>query len=289
MPSDGGLKSTLWHAASFVGLVLFVVVCGIVMHELERPQEMAQNAQNARILSQLDAVYSIVRGQNETLAKELKPMFDNVQQNYANSDVWDLPGSFLYWFTVMSTIGYGSYCPKTWAGKTFTCIGGLLGVCYFGFMLEYWTAALKQFFDWVTVRTTRCCAFNAPAGVLALLVAWTAILSGYVCFFAAIAWLHEGWGYGDCVYFSIVTFTTIGFGDFAPSAGNTKFLYILLIYIGLMLLPYYLSTSQTLLKTLIRPSSDAHADEVMAYGEDDGRETGEDKAEPLNQGQSLAA
>ena len=56
----------------------------------------------------------------------------------------------------------------------------------------------------------------------------------YVVFFiivcaAVFHWL-EGWGWLDSIYFVVITFTTIGYGDFAPTTPLTK---LITIFVGL--------------------------------------------------------
>lgn len=47
----------------------------------------------------------------------------------------------------------------------------------------------------------------------------------------------EGWSWIDCVYFSVVTLTTVGYGDFAPvtTAGKLFTIFYIIIGIGLIL------------------------------------------------------
>jgi voltage-gated potassium channel Kch len=43
----------------------------------------------------------------------------------------------------------------------------------------------------------------------------------------------EGWNWIDCLYFSVVTLTTVGYGDIAPTTSGGKIFTIFYIIIGL--------------------------------------------------------
>ena len=47
----------------------------------------------------------------------------------------------------------------------------------------------------------------------------------------------EGWDWIDCLYFSVITLTTIGYGDFSPvtDAGKLFTLFYILIGLGMIL------------------------------------------------------
>ena len=62
----------------------------------------------------------------------------------------------------------------------------------------------------------------------------------YVAFFIVVTaavfhWL-EGWGWLDSIYFVVVTFTTIGYGDFAPTTPLTKLITIFVALNGVAIL-----------------------------------------------------
>ena len=49
---------------------------------------------------------------------------------------------------------------------------------------------------------------------------------------AAINYAFMDWTYFESIYFSMVTFTTIGFGDLTITNSNQKFIIILFSYFG---------------------------------------------------------
>lgn len=52
----------------------------------------------------------------------------------------------------------------------------------------------------------------------------------------------EGWSYLDAFYFSFITLTTIGFGDFAPQTDPGKVFTIIYIIIGVGIILSFINT-----------------------------------------------
>lgn len=52
----------------------------------------------------------------------------------------------------------------------------------------------------------------------------------------------EGWGYVDSLYFSVITLTTVGYGDFSPQTTGGKLFTIFYIFIGLGMILSFLQT-----------------------------------------------
>lgn len=52
----------------------------------------------------------------------------------------------------------------------------------------------------------------------------------------------EGWDYIDSLYFSVITLTTVGYGDFSPQTQGGKVFTIFYIFIGLGMILSFLHT-----------------------------------------------
>ena len=52
----------------------------------------------------------------------------------------------------------------------------------------------------------------------------------------------EGWGYLDSLYFSIITLTTIGYGDFSPQTTEGKMFTIFYIILGIGIILTFINT-----------------------------------------------
>ncbi len=57
----------------------------------------------------------------------------------------------------------------------------------------------------------------------------------------------EGWRYLDSLYFTVVTITTIGYGDFAPQTDTGKIVTIIFPFLGIGLVLYLFSLTSRLM------------------------------------------
>ena len=69
--------------------------------------------------------------------------------------------------------------------------------------------------------------WDDPRGRLAVVSVTTLITVGSIFYR-----LVEGWSWVDSLYFTIVTLTTVGYGDLAPSGPGSKLFTVLLIFAG---------------------------------------------------------
>ncbi|XP_066451401.1 potassium channel subfamily K member 5 [Eleutherodactylus coqui] len=161
---------------------------------------------------------------------------------------WNWANAVIFAATVITTIGYGNIAPKTSAGRLFCIIYGLFGVP----LCLTWISALGKFF---AGRAKRLGQFLTKRGVTlrkaqitctAIFILWGVVVHLVIPPF--IFMRTEGWDYIEGLYFSFITITTIGFGDYVAGV-NPKVSYGALyryfveiwIYLGLAWLSLFVN------------------------------------------------
>eukprot|EP00931_Biecheleriopsis_adriatica_P005745 TRINITY_DN107226_c0_g1_i1.p1 TRINITY_DN107226_c0_g1~~TRINITY_DN107226_c0_g1_i1.p1 ORF type:complete len:354 (+),score=68.58 TRINITY_DN107226_c0_g1_i1:32-1063(+) len=126
---------------------------------------------------------------------------------------WTFIGSVYFTFTIISTIGYGTFAPVTVGGQVLTVIIGIFGAACFGLWLTFVGRSLHKSSRRMAKRLCKNRAWEYIAFMLAFFVAYW--LLGALAFeeFAHLA--GDPWQYGECVYFAAITFLTIGLGDYS--------------------------------------------------------------------------
>ncbi|XP_041614502.1 potassium channel subfamily K member 5 isoform X3 [Vulpes vulpes] len=150
--------------------------------------------------------------------------------------------------TVITTIGYGNVAPKTPAGRLFCVFYGLFGVP----LCLTWISALGKFFGG---RAKRLGQFLTKRGVslrqaqitcTAIFIVWGVLVHLVIPPFVFM--VTEEWDYIEGLYYSFITISTIGFGDFVagvnPSANYHalyRYFVELWIYLGLAWLSLFVN------------------------------------------------
>ncbi|KFQ48766.1 Potassium channel subfamily K member 5, partial [Nestor notabilis] len=161
---------------------------------------------------------------------------------------WNWPNAVIFAATVITTIGYGNVSPKTPSGRLFCIFYGLFGVP----LCLTWISALGKFFGG---RAKRLGQFLTKRGVslrkaqitcTAIFIVWGVLVHLVIPPFVFM--VTEGWDYIEGLYFSFITITTIGFGDFVAGVNpdaNYHALYRyfveLWIYLGLAWLSLFVN------------------------------------------------
>ncbi|XP_019405167.1 PREDICTED: potassium channel subfamily K member 5 isoform X1 [Crocodylus porosus] len=161
---------------------------------------------------------------------------------------WNWPNAVIFAATVITTIGYGNVSPKTPSGRLFCIFYGLFGVP----LCLTWISALGKFFGG---RAKRLGQFLTKRGVslrqaqitcTAIFIMWGVLIHLVIPPFVFM--VTEGWDYIEGLYFSFITITTIGFGDFVAGVNpeaNYHALYRyfveLWIYLGLAWLSLFVN------------------------------------------------
>ena len=124
---------------------------------------------------------------------------------------------FYYFTVVMLATGYGSIAPKTHEGRIFLIFYAMGGIP----IALVFLASLGKMFDKLLDLSIQLLGKNMSKRRVVKIVAL--ILSSLlgICLFIFLPCIAfnslEPWDYFESVYFSFVTLTTIGFGDYVPS------------------------------------------------------------------------
>ncbi|XP_008591668.1 PREDICTED: potassium channel subfamily K member 5-like [Galeopterus variegatus] len=136
---------------------------------------------------------------------------------------WNWPNAMIFAATVITTIGYGNVAPKTPAGRLFCVFYGLSGVP----LCLTWISALGKFFGG---RAKRLGQFLTKRGVslrkaqitcTAIFILWGVLVHLVIPPFVFM--VTEEWNYIEGLYYSFITISTIGFGDFVAVSGQQTF------------------------------------------------------------------
>ncbi|XP_031408047.1 potassium channel subfamily K member 17-like [Meleagris gallopavo] len=137
-----------------------------------------------------------------------------IQGNTTSLDRWDFSGSFFFSISAVTTIGYGNLSPSTAAGRIFCILFALFGIPLnlvlmneIGQLMLLWVQHsahhLEEMFHWKIKA--------------ALLMKTCALVTGLLLFLLLPPLLFsnkEGWTYEESFYYSFITLSTIGFGDY---------------------------------------------------------------------------
>lgn len=161
---------------------------------------------------------------------------------------WNWPNAMIFAATVITTIGYGNVAPKTPAGRLFCVFYGLFGVP----LCLTWISALGKFFGG---RAKRLGQFLTRRGVslrkaqitcTAIFIVWGVLVHLVIPPFVFM--VTEEWDYIEGLYYSFITISTIGFGDFVAGVNPEckyhalyRYFVELWIYLGLAWLSLFVN------------------------------------------------
>lgn len=181
---------------------------------------------------------------------------------------WDFSSSLLFMTSLVTTIGYGHVSPLTQIGKFLTIILSAVGIPFTLtllsttgiILLSSLGSKLESFIALFVSRIQESSSYDATTNtwtsnvrgshhshskttflIRVLHLVFITITLTLVCFFIPAYFFHKvepEWSYFDAVYFSYISLTTIGLGDFIPAFGMTdicsyRLLTVIYLYVGL--------------------------------------------------------
>lgn len=157
---------------------------------------------------------------------------------------WDWETSVNFTFVTVTSIGYGDVAPTHWVSKLFfmlyyplgfVCLAYLISVLWRN-VLHKFDEALVKYFD-IKIMTDRQAKGYQAARIIFCLFLLALLWS----LGALLFWYNEGWRYLDALYFTFVTITTIGYGDFVPSSATPHFVFVMFVLCAIGILSFVLA------------------------------------------------
>ncbi|GLD63545.1 potassium channel subfamily K member 5-like protein [Lates japonicus] len=137
-------------------------------------------------------------------------------------NTWDWGNAIIFAASIVTTIGYGNIAPKTKGGRVFCILYGLCGIP----LCLVWISELGSFFG---DRAKRLSQVLIRKGVSVKKVQFTCtalfLLWGLVVHLLIPPFVFtslEEWSYLEGIYFSFITLTTVGFGDYVAGVNPDR-------------------------------------------------------------------
>ncbi|CAF3836379.1 unnamed protein product [Rotaria sp. Silwood1] len=216
-----GTQNVRTCALMFI-VLMYLMFGAAVFNALESKEEVRQRAllrsRMARILYKNETI------QNETIFNTLTAaIFENRHTRSGTAKQWTFPGAFYFSTLVVTLIGYGHTTPKTKGGKIFCMVYTVAGVPLNLIMFQSVGERLNAIISFVLSRLKRLFGFRRhKVSGFELIAVEFGMTTMLVLGGSFIFCKQEKWTYFESIYYSLVTFWTIGFGDFVPLASQQR-------------------------------------------------------------------
>ncbi|XP_062981469.1 potassium channel subfamily K member 16 [Elgaria multicarinata webbii] len=214
-----------WTLTLVMGYLFYLLLGAMVFQLLEKQAEAKSRDQfQIEKLKFLQNYTCLDRQALEQFVQVIMEAWEkgvNPEGNSTNPSNWDFSNSFFFAGTVVTTIGYGNLAPSTVDGQVFCVFYALFGVplnlAFLNQLGKGLSAHLINLERWVhkpgraRMVQTLTMVFFLTAGTLLFLV-FPPMIFSYV----------EGWSYGEGFYFTFITLSTIGFGDYVVGTDPNK-------------------------------------------------------------------
>ncbi|XP_029767949.1 potassium channel subfamily K member 16-like [Terrapene carolina triunguis] len=203
-----------------ISYATYLLLGAIVFWALEKNAEIEQKRaviqmkeaflQNFAHLTVAD-VEQFVKNLTDAVQRGVYPVGNESQTEVSN---WDFSNSFFFVGAVVSTIGYGTQCPKTVAGQIF-CVffasfGIPLTIVFLHRVSKMLSLLCERLGRWLYEKGMK----KKKIKFLTLLFFLVMGILVFLCLPSLVFQVVEGWSYSEGIYFAFITLSTIGFGDY---------------------------------------------------------------------------
>uniref|UniRef100_U3K8S6 Potassium two pore domain channel subfamily K member 17 n=1 Tax=Ficedula albicollis TaxID=59894 RepID=U3K8S6_FICAL len=215
----GAVRRRRWGVA--VLLAAYVGYLGMgaaVLQALERPVEVQVARRLLREYLGLLANHSCLR--EPALQRLMEGIIQayksgiTLQGNTTSLGRWDYSGSFFFSISAITTIGYGNLSPSTAVGRIFCIVFALFGIPLNLVLLNEIGQLMLLGVQHCARRLEEVLHWQNKASFL---MKTCALVTGLLLFLLLPPLLFsdkEGWSYEEGFYYSFITLSTIGFGDY---------------------------------------------------------------------------
>lgn len=217
-------------------LIVLLGAGGVVFNKLERQAELEHYQRNAFFYNQMRELYEMkackqawmremkfCRKQEEFHAL-LKQFFERSGNEMEDRKMWTFSGSVFFVITLVTTLGYGNFHPRTPHGQLFTVLFGLVGLPVMCYVLSHFGRIIVDV--WMPILPFGRSRERRIGVLCVVMVAF--ILVGGILFKTL-----EAWSFLQSCYFAAMTLMSIGFGDYLPSSFYSRLAASIFILLGL--------------------------------------------------------
>lgn len=168
----------------------------------------------------------------DTMAERMELVLEYAEDKAAAPTItdgtysWSRSSACFFAFTVVTTIGYGSFAPATLMGKLFTIPFGTGGIILGGYTLSLVGSVITLSIELIIFKLTK----KTIPDQVHLLASFSVFVVYMLLWALVFDKLKEepDWDYIEAVYYCFITLTTIGFGDYVP---DDKYLPYTIVFI----------------------------------------------------------
>ncbi|XP_063678701.1 uncharacterized protein LOC134814493 isoform X5 [Bolinopsis microptera] len=243
-------------------LAFYMCIGAAIFCAIEREEEKEHSREMIEMWDKFQKENSIPQEKMDKFLHKHYEMCEMGDHNHEGNNIqWDYVSSLFFTGTILTTIGYGHSSPATLGGRVFTIFYAIAGIPFMLGLLNVVAEILLTTLKIIKSKFKKKpypdvfhheVFISALACVVALLIFMTFVFKVQ----------ESSWTYEQSIYFSFITMTTIGFGDFVPAQVNVEnnsptlitreFLNLILIFVSVLVWYFLSQVSAQVLKVHLK-------------------------------------